>query len=247
MIGRTRRAGSRVLRVLRTEVPARLLGRPMYLGCPEHCGRVGETGLLADQPRFVDYSTLPTTDDQLRMESAFEGLEWRGRDALHVGVGNSSFATRFAPGMGRVVGLTISAAEVAHAESLGLPNYRVHLVSKYSWEMRPLLGQSFDFILDNNPNSFACCKFHFHQMVESYCAALKPGGVLLTDQGGMNWVAGDRRWRFKFEDLQWLERLFPVRAVRMTQSVYGLVRTGAVGVTLALDRYAALCSMLESA
>jgi hypothetical protein len=182
------------------------------------------------------------------MESAFEGLEWRGRDALHVGVGNSSFAKRFAPGMGRVVGLTISAAEIAHAESLGLPNYQVHLVSKYSWEMRPLVGQSFDFILDNNPNGFACCKFHFHQMLDSYCAALKPGGVLLTDQGGLDWVAGDRRWRFKFEDLQWLGRLFPVRAVRMTQSVYGLIRTGAVGVALALDRYTPLCaSVLESA
>jgi hypothetical protein len=76
---------------------------------------------------------------------------------------------------------------------------------------------------------------------------LKPGGVLMTDQGGLNWVPRDRRWRLQFRDLEWLARVFPVRAVRLTQSVYGLVRTGALCVALAVDPCAVAASMFEGA
>jgi len=232
MIDRMTSASRRLWRQWKAELPGKVLARPSYTFCAEHCGRVHETGLVADQPRLVDFSTVPVTADQLRMEEALKALDWQGSSVLHVGVGDSGFARRFAPQLRRVVGLTISDAELALARSLQIPNYDVLKVSKYSWSFRPGIDEPFDFILDNNPNSFACCKFHFHQMLETYCAVLKPGGMLLTDQGGMDWVASDLRWRLQFRDLQWLERFFPLRATRLSRSVYALVRNGTASAVL---------------
>jgi hypothetical protein len=246
MIGRVTSAGRRMVRVWKAELPGKLLGRPSYLFCPEHCGRVDKTGLVADVPQLVDFSTLPPTTDQLRMEDALRRMAWQGTSVLHVGVGDSGFARRFGPSLERVVGLTISDGELAHARTVAVPNYVVHKVSKYSWDFRPAMGETFDFILDNNPNSFACCKCHFHQMLETYCALLKPGGMLLTDQGGMDWVARDRRWRLSFRDLQWLERLFPLQARRVSSTVYALVRTGTASAMLVGARCMASAAVLEA-
>jgi hypothetical protein len=246
MIGRVTSASRRMIQVWKAELPGKLLRRPSYLFCPEHCGRIHDTGLIADVPGLIDYSKLPPTTDQLRMEDALRAMEWLGTSVLHVGIGDSGFAARFGPSLERVVGLTISDGELAHARTVAVPNYVVHKVSKYSAGVRLMVSEPFDFILDNNPNSFACCKFHFHQMLETYCALLKPGGMLLTDQGGMDWVARDRRWRLTFRDLQWLERLFPLQARRLSSTVYALVRTGTASAMLLGARVMASASMLEA-
>ena len=83
----------------------------------------------------------------------------------------------------------------------------------------------YDYIVDNNLASYACCKYHFHLMLDSYLACLRPGGRILTDQRGMDYSVGDdHRWRLSFDDLVALGDRFPIVAGRLTDTVYELRR-----------------------
>ena len=89
------------------------------------------------------------------------------------------------------------------------------------------LGADYDFIVDNNLASFACCTYHFRLMLVGYAASLKPGGRVLTDRRGMAWTAdGNPGWKLTYEDLVVLEGAFPFQAVRLTDAVYALERVG---------------------
>lgn len=198
--------------------------RASYLDCLEHCRGIESAGVALDRDDLVDYTDEESTDDQLRLEDVLEELDWKGCSILHVGVGNSRFAERFAPGLRVLDGVTVSVSEKRHADGLDLPNYRVYLVSKYSRDLLLSLTEKYDFIVDNNLASFACCKFHFHLMMDTYVWSLRPGGRILTDQQGMDWYFENPRWRMSYRDLVGLERLFPLRAARVTDTVYSLTR-----------------------
>ncbi|MGA7932758.1 MAG: hypothetical protein WCA35_04195 [Kovacikia sp.] len=195
-----------------------------YLNCIEHCGNLETAGMALDQDALVDYSIVETTPDQIRIETVLKTLDWQGKNLLHVGVGNSQLAKNFASGLNLLNGLTVSVNEKNKADSLGLKNYRVYLISKYSRDLVLLISDKYDFIVDNNLASFACCKFHFYQMMDTYLWALKPGGQILTDQTGMNWFVGDPRWRLTYRDLVRMEKVFPIKVSKMTNSVYSLKR-----------------------
>jgi hypothetical protein len=172
-------------------------------------------------PIWIDHTREETTVDQARIEGALEGMDIEDRHVLHVGVGNSRFAQRFAGRVRLVDGLTVSPREKELADSLRIANYTVHLLSKYGREFLRTIENRYDFIVDNNLASFACCKYHFFRMLDNYLWCLRPRGLILTDQRGMDWtVDDDPRWKLTFEDLVALERRFPVAVAKVTDTVY---------------------------
>jgi hypothetical protein len=197
--------------------------KPRFDSAPEVCGRLDHPGLATDMPIWVDHTRDETTVDQARIEDALESMALDGRAILHVGVGNSGLAKRFAPRVDLIDGLTVSEPEKKLADSLGIPNYNVHYLSKYSREFLLLVGNRYDYIVDNNLASFACCKYHFFRMLDNYLWCMRPGARILTDQRGMDWtVEEDPRWQLSYDDLVALEHLFPVTASAVTDTVYEL-------------------------
>jgi hypothetical protein len=193
-----------------------------YESCTEVCGNPERPGLALDMPLWVDHTREETTVDQAAIEAQLACFDLGGKNLLHVGVGNSKFARRFAGQVNLIDGLTVSPAEKSLADSQGIGNYAVYLLNKYSREFILTIKNRFDFIIDNNLASFACCKFHFYLMLDNYVWSLKPGGQILTDQRGMDWVIEEPRWKLTYEDLQALAEKFPLRAARLSDTVYSM-------------------------
>jgi hypothetical protein len=193
-----------------------------YESCPEVCGKMENPGLALDMPLWVDHTKEDTTVDQARIEAELDKMSLSGKNILHVGVGNSKFARRFANRVTLIDGLTVSHNEKTLADSIEISNYTVYLLNKYSREFILMLRNRYDFIIDNNMASFACCKYHFYLMLDNYIWALKSGGRILTDQQGMDWVIEDSRWKLTFQDLLALENKFPVKAGRITDTVFSI-------------------------
>lgn len=180
------------------------------------CGERQAPGLsIAEEWR--DWSERPTTPDQLAIERYLAGCDLKQRRILHVGTGNSSLARRFHGTAGEIVGLTINPEEVELAERLALPGYRVLPRNKYLADSS-VLGGPFDFIVDNNPTTFACCLRHFGAMMRFYGKNLAPGGQLLTERLGLGWVCDatkqDPRWGFDFADLAAAGAMLGLKAYR---------------------------------
>jgi hypothetical protein len=145
-------------------------------------------GLALDMPIWVDHTRDETTVDQSRIEAVLDKMELSGKNILHVGVGNSKFAERFAGRVNLIDGLTVNQNEKALADSLPISNYTAYLLNKYGREFLLTLTNRYDFVIDNNLASFACCKYHFYRMLDNYLWSMRPGGQILTDQQGMDWV-----------------------------------------------------------
>jgi hypothetical protein len=191
----------------------------------DFCDRLDEPGVSIDDPDFVDYSEMPPTIDQQRIERLLAGRDLSTARLLHVGVGDSGLAFRLQGHCRSIDGITVSERERVRAESRGIADYRVLRVNRYSLEFARRVQPGYDIIIDNNLASFACCCFHFAVLLHTYRWALAPRGEILTDQRGMNWVVGDRRWRMTFNDLAAAGRRFGLRAAKVTDSVYSLQRS----------------------
>jgi hypothetical protein len=196
--------------------------RSPYEDCPEVCGNMNRPGLALDMPIWVDHTRDETTVDQARIETELDRMDLDGKAILHIGVGNSKFAQGFASRVDLIEGLTVSQNEKSLADSLGIANYTVYFLNKYSREFVLTIKHKFDFIIDNNLASFVCCKYHFYLMLDNYLWALKSGGQILTDQQGMDWVIEDQRWQLSYQDLHALERKFPVKASKITETVFSI-------------------------
>lgn len=172
---------------------------------PLDCGRELDAG-IADEDKWRDWSAMPTTPDQARIESYIDRFDLRGRAILHVGSGNSLLAARFARRASRIVGTTVVEGEARCGEELAakakLRNYRVLMHNKYAGA-GVLAGERFDFIVDNNPSTFCCCLTHFARMIEFYAGALSSNGQIVTDRVGLGWTSDNvnPRWRFTAQDL----------------------------------------------
>src|SRR5262249_10541302 len=159
------------------------------------------------------------------IEACLDALDLNELSILHVGIGNSEFASRFSPRVQRIAGFTISPLELRHGERLGLANYRPALRNKYACNTEDL-AQHFDIVIDNNPSQFACCRVHLLNMMANYAGWIRPNGVLLTDRVGLGWVVSapqaNPRWSFDFEDWEAIGVIFGLNAARVTDYVYAL-------------------------
>lgn len=196
-----------------------------YAACADFCGCLDDPGAGHDQPRWTDYSSASTTVDQQGIEAVLDRMDLASARLLHVGVGNSSLARRFARRLSHIVGITISPNEQRRAEQLGYRNYTALLLNKYSPQTRSVLPCEFRYIVDNNLASFACCKYHFFVMMDTYLSKLAIGGCIMTDKRGMAWSAGDPRWRLSESDLLGLGHTWPVTVEGLTNTVFAIRRS----------------------
>ena len=190
-----------------------------YATYKEFCGNL-EQPWVTRISEAVDWTHQATTRDQVCIEAVLDTMAVTDASILHVGVGNSKFAQRFASRARRIAGLTVHQNEKTQADALRLPNYSVYVLNKYSPEFVSVIMPTYDFIIDNNLASFACCKYHFAVMVENYLRVLASHGQILTCQIGMDAYHGDFGWVMTYADLVSLESKFPVHVSKLTDVVY---------------------------
>lgn len=111
-------------------------------------------------------------------------------DVFQAGVGNSSLFGAIENKARRLVGITIIQDEIDYARKLypkdfGI-RYHVGLLNKYTETLTDLAGQ-FDFVVDNDLSSYACCKTHFNSMLKAYHSMLKPKGAILVGLRGLGY------------------------------------------------------------
>ena len=205
---------------------ARLAAHPRFECLCQHCGRERDAG-IDEVPEWRIWNDRPTTPDQLLIEGALENLVTASTRILHIGVGNSGLGRRFAPRVSTVVGTTLHDEERVFSEGLGIQNYAVVRANKYSSAQMDQIGGRFDFIVDNNPASFACCLFHFACMMIRYAELLRnDGGLLLTAQGGLRWVVpgNDPNWSLGWDDWALLGGILGMPVARVMDSVCSMQR-----------------------
>jgi hypothetical protein len=186
----------------------------------EYCG--SEHPGVSSNDEAIDWTQQKTTPDQARIEAVLDTMALTGAQLLHVGVGNSQLARRFAGRVRSIDGLTVHQNEKTYAEALAIANYTVYVLNKYSREAGSVLADTYDFIIDNNLASFACCKMHFFVMLKNYVAVLRSQGRILTCQIGMDAYHDDFGCTMTYADLVSLERQFPVLVSKLTDVVYAL-------------------------
>ena len=188
---------------------------------PTFCGNPEQPGVTQIR-EALDWTHQETTRDQAHIEVVLETLMAPDAVLLHVGVGNSQLAQRFASRARHIDGLTVHQHEKTYADALGLSNYTVYVLNKYSPAFDAVLTQPYDFIIDNNLASFACCHAHFSGMLAQYLRALTAHGQILTCQIGMDAYQDDCGWSLSYADLVRLERQFPMHVSKLTALVYAI-------------------------
>jgi hypothetical protein len=191
-----------------------------YATYKDYCG--SEQPGVSSNDEAIDWTQQETTPDQVRIEAVLETMSLTGAQLLHVGVGNSQLARRFASRVRCIDGLTAHQNEKTHAEALTIANYAVYVLNKYSREVASMLPHAYDFIIDNNLASFACCKEHFFIMLENYMTMLRSQGRILTCQIGMDAYHEEFGCTMTYADLVSLERRFPLLVSKLTDVVYAL-------------------------
>ena len=188
----------------------------------EDCGN--EQPGMASNDEAIDWTRQETTPDQARIEAVLDTMALAGAQILHVGVGNSRLAQRFADRVRSVDGITMHQNEKTSADLLAIAHYTVYVVNKYGRDVVSVLPHTYDFIIDNNLASFACCKKHFFVMIENYLSVLRSQGRILTCQIGMDAYHDELGCTMTYADLVSLEREFPIRACKLNNLVYALTK-----------------------
>jgi hypothetical protein len=157
-----------------------------------------------------------TTRDQVCIEAALDTMAVTGASILHVGVGNSKFAQRFASRARRIAGLRCTRMKRPTQMPWG------SLITPCMCSISTVRSSSrssptrIDFIIDNNLASFACCQQHFAVMFENYLTDIS---IARPDLNVPDWH-GRGPWRFgwvmTYADLVSLERKFPIHVSKIT-------------------------------
>jgi len=174
--------------------------------------------------RYVDGSWLhrAVTADQLRIEQFLKTCILQHKSILHVGIGNSSFAKQVCSETILIDGITIVDEEEHFANSLNITNYFAFNINKYSKELLGL-SNTYDIIIDNNLTSYACCKFHFTEMLINYLQLLKPNGFIVTDKVGlMHYTNG---FGMVFTELKDLEHQLQVHVQKVNEYTYLILKS----------------------
>ncbi len=184
-----------------------------------------------DAPKLLykmeeDWSARSTTYGQRRVEAYLRAHAAAGTSVFVTGVGNSKLAQDFAGHFARIDGITLLETEKSHADALHIPHYCVRLQNKYRDGLADTFTAGYDYIVDVNLASWACCQTHFDRMMHAYHAMLKSGGMVLTDREGLEWLEKgvDPGWRMDFDDLQHIAAEFGLTACARTDHVYALLK-----------------------
>ena len=182
---------------------------------------------IDEVPEWQDWSERGSTPDQKRIEAFLNSQVLSEKTLLHVGVGSSQLALNFHLRLSAIDGITIQEAELKKARELNIPNYRVFLLNKFSPEIPAILGRTYDFVVDNNPSSFSCCRKHFFIMLRNYSSLLNDNGLILTDKMGLGWSTqpNDPRWGLSRQDWFKIGARFGFRPAQFTDWVLGLEKT----------------------
>ena len=109
---------------------------------------------------------------------------------FQAGIGNSSLYSLLKDKMNRFVGVTIVQDEIEYAkqqfpDDVGT-KYNAQLLNKYT-DALLALGKDFDFIVDNDISSYACCRHHFHIMLDTDHDLIKENGAILIGFRGLGY------------------------------------------------------------
>lgn len=202
----------------------RRLHSTRFAALPEDCGNTSNPGVVYGAD-LRDWSDKVTTEDQHRMERYIDRFDLRSSRVLHVGIGNSGLAKRFAGRVREIVGTTIDDPEIEVARIASIPGYMVVKHNKYAGQ-GDLLPDEFDFILDNNFTSPCCCLSHLATMLDMYAEKLSGRGQIVTDQQGLGWIppGANPRWSFDFDDVAAIAEACGLRATKVSSTVYILSR-----------------------
>lgn len=217
----------------------RQLSHPPFTNIVAFCGNDEDPG-HDELPEWQIWTNRETTPDQTRIEEQLEKLVLPTSSILHIGVGNSSLARRFAARAGVIVGTTLHPEEQAYADRFQLANYQVMTINKFAQDMERI-DRQFDFIVDNNPSAFACCLFHFCRMMISYKNLLCDAGMLLTAEPGLSWICSENNpeWFLTWRDWVQLGAVLRMPTRQLTEFVYAMERrpqSGAVAPGPPLSR-----------
>ncbi len=149
------------------------------------------SNLSSPQLKYSDGSWVmrKTTADLTRIQNFLQTAS-APIAVLQVGIGNSSLYLTLRANLRKFTGITISEEEVEYARSkfpseFGL-QYQVLLMNKYSADI-VAIDDKFDYIVDNDLSSYACCHFHFNEMLKGYRELLLPHGVVLIGIDGLGY------------------------------------------------------------
>jgi hypothetical protein len=161
-----------------------------------------------------DWTNRTTTPDQQRIEDILPWYLTPQSKVLHIGVGNSSLATRFHAGVKRIDGITTSEKEAVFAPEYD--NYNVWLCNKYSRSF--VLSDCYDVIVDNNPAGYVCCQIHLLDYFHNVFSILSASGVYLTDMIGLTWAKPPSE-PITFAEFNELIELYDMKSGMVTESV----------------------------
>ncbi len=171
-----------------------------------------------------DWSNRDPSPDQQRIVEVLESFVRPDANWLHIGIGNSSLAKRFAPRIEAIMGISITKAELDLAEKLNIPNYYTNYTNKYSRRFAilgssDLMSKPFDVIIDNNPTSFACCRYHLGRYMGCISNLISQGGTLLTDSEGL---AYNEAYSDNYSPVEFarLAALFGMHVLGLTDKVF---------------------------
>jgi hypothetical protein len=188
----------------------------LFQELPARCDNNDSPG-LDEVEMWRDWSLLDTTPDQIRIEKFLTRSNIFRKRILHVGIGNSSLAKKMSRFSCDILGITISKDEISNAERLNISNYKYIIHNKYS-NSKLKFGDSFDYIVDNNPTTFCCCLDHLMTMMRFYANNLSEDGQILCDLIGLGWVVSTQganpRWNFSFDDIAIVARQVGLNAYR---------------------------------
>ena len=169
---------------------------------------------------LFDYSRCKPTQDQIEINNWLTSQNCFGKSILHVGIGNSSIA-KLCKDAAYILGVTVAENEKRDADKLGIDNYDVFLVNKYSEIfINHILDKKFDFIIDNNLASFVCCQSHFLAYLAGLISSLSDNGAIITHWLGMQWIldqgsnSTEQCWALDEDKLKHISTIYDLNLTR---------------------------------
>ena len=155
---------------------------------------------ITENSNFSCWENKKTTSDEREIIDYFKNNLHiiKNKKILHMGIGNSEFGLTFCKEATYIDGVTISVPEKNKVSNC----YRnIHICNKYNLnDMKQLLKDDYDLIIDQGIKQFTCCQSHFEELFKFYIEKLNKKGIFVTSKLGMNWSGYPLHLRFKHND-----------------------------------------------